>query len=72
MKISPALLNRYIADLPSGSDLIALMEDVGLEVKRHEGETWTLELLANRGDLVTERLYAVPHQQPGVTRHAGH
>lgn len=56
MKISLKALNRYIAIQESStSRLIALFEDVGLEVKRQEpkpgGDTiLTVELLANRGD----------------------
>lgn len=54
MKISVNSLRQYI-DLPDDIDQIRdLMEDVGLEVKRSEinpdDVTFTLELLANRGD----------------------
>lgn len=54
MKISVNSLRQYI-ELPDDIDQIRdLMEDVGLEVKRSEinpdDVTFTLELLANRGD----------------------
>jgi phenylalanyl-tRNA synthetase beta chain len=55
VKVSVDVLRRYTA-LPVGAaELKALLEDVGLEVKRtdvhpHAGTVLTLELLANRGD----------------------
>lgn len=55
MKLSAALLNRYIHGLPNDArELRLLLDDAGLEVKRVEhtedGPVFTLELLANRGD----------------------
>ena len=52
MKINAATLRRYI-DLPEdGRDLRNLLDDIGVEVKRHDpsSDKFTLELLANRGD----------------------
>ena len=50
MKICAEVLDRFIALQHSGHDLRMLLDDVGLEVKRHDGSRFTLELLANRGD----------------------
>ncbi len=52
MKISTDVLNHYIAVDETGRALRDLLDDVGLEVKRHDADTGriTLELLANRGD----------------------
>ncbi len=58
MKIAIDRLRSYV-DLPGDASLRALFDDVGLEVKRAnptpQGLTFTLELLANRGD---HRCYA--------------
>ncbi len=50
MKISADILSRYIVLTQTGHDLRMLLDDVGLEVKRHDASHFTLELLANRGD----------------------
>ena len=55
MKVSVDVLRRYTALPVDAAELKALLEDVGLEVKRtdvhpHAGTVLTLELLANRGD----------------------
>lgn len=49
MKVGLAQLRRYV-DLPADEELHQLFDDVGLEVKRNHGASFTLELLANRGD----------------------
>jgi phenylalanyl-tRNA synthetase beta chain len=52
MKINASVLSRFVG-LPSDArDLRDLLDDIGLEVKRHDASTgkMTLELLANRGD----------------------
>ena len=52
MKISADILRRYV-DLPeSGRDIRELLDDVGIEVKKHDPATdnFSVELLANRGD----------------------
>lgn len=52
MKINAHVLRRFV-DLPeNGRDIRVLLDDIGVEVKRHDTETdkFTLELLANRGD----------------------
>ncbi|MEL6343904.1 MAG: phenylalanine--tRNA ligase subunit beta [Myxococcota bacterium] len=55
MKISIDVLRRYTA-LPDGAQAIQdLLDDVGIEVKRNDGDRLTVELLANRGD---HRCYA--------------
>lgn len=65
MKIAIDRLRAYV-DLPDDAALRPLFDDVGLEVKRAyptpQGLTFTLELLANRGD---HRSYA------GVARELG-
>jgi phenylalanyl-tRNA synthetase beta chain len=51
--VSVEVLQRYTALPVDTAELRALLEDVGLEVKRtdvHAGIVFTLELLANRGD----------------------
>ena len=52
MKISADVLGRFIKLPSSGRALRDLLDDIGLEVKKHDTETgrFTLELLANRGD----------------------
>lgn len=55
MKIASAHLDRFIDGLPRDpKELVALLDDVGIEVKNHadspHGERLTVELLANRGD----------------------
>ncbi len=54
MKIAAAILERFVA-LPADCrarprGLRDLLDDLGVEVKRQEGDRLTLELLANRGD----------------------
>jgi phenylalanyl-tRNA synthetase beta chain len=52
MKISAEILRRFV-DLPdSGRDIRDLLDDVGIEVKKHDPDTdnFSVELLANRGD----------------------
>ena len=52
MKINAETLRRYI-DIPEdGRELRNLLDDIGVEVKRHDESNgkFTLELLANRGD----------------------
>jgi phenylalanyl-tRNA synthetase beta chain len=54
VKIATDVLERYVT-LPEGvrsapRGLRDLLDDLGIEVKRQEGEVYTLELLANRGD----------------------
>lgn len=51
MRIARSILARFV-DVPAGRALRALLDDLGIEVKRMspDGETLTLELLANRGD----------------------
>lgn len=52
MKINAAILRRFV-DLPdNGRDIRTLLDDIGVEVKRHDTtvDKFTLELLANRGD----------------------
>ena len=52
MKISTSVLQQYITLPSDGRDVRNLLDDIGVEVKRHDIETGklTLELLANRGD----------------------
>jgi phenylalanyl-tRNA synthetase beta chain len=52
MKISAAILRQFVELPSSGRDLRMLLDDVGIEVKRHDESQghFTLELLANRGD----------------------
>ena len=52
MKISADVLGRFIKLPSSGRALRDLLDDIGVEVKKHDTETgrFTLELLANRGD----------------------
>ena len=52
MKISADVLADYIALPGNPRDLRTLLDDLGIEVKRHDADTGilTLELLANRGD----------------------
>jgi len=52
MKISAEILKRFIKLPESGRAIRELLDDIGIEVKRHDPETdkFTLELLANRGD----------------------
>jgi phenylalanyl-tRNA synthetase beta chain len=51
MKISAALLGRYIDDLPDDERILRhLLDDVGVEVKRVTEGVFTTEFLANRGD----------------------
>jgi len=52
VKISAGVLAHYIALPENPRDLRTLLDDLGIEVKRHDAETGmlTLELLANRGD----------------------
>ena len=52
MKISADVLADYIALPENPRDLRTLLDDLGIEVKRHDTDTGmlTLELLANRGD----------------------
>lgn len=50
MKIATTTLRQYIALVQEGRALRDLLDDVGLEVKRQDGDRITLELLANRGD----------------------
>ncbi len=51
MKIGRSILTRFV-DVPHGRALRTLLDDVGIEVKRmsSDGESLTVELLANRGD----------------------
>ena len=52
MKISATILQQYVELPSSGRDLRMLLDDIGIEVKRHDEAVghFTLELLANRGD----------------------
>jgi len=52
VKISADVLRRFVTLPDSGRDLRMLLDDIGVEVKRHNTTTdhFTLELLANRGD----------------------
>ncbi|SCD82050.1 phenylalanyl-tRNA synthetase beta chain, partial [Streptomyces sp. PpalLS-921] len=55
MRVNLSLLRRYRPEMPaSAEDACALLEDLGIEVKRlqrsPDGDVATLELLANRGD----------------------
>jgi phenylalanyl-tRNA synthetase beta chain len=51
MKISLDILRGYHAGLPAEPTAARhLLDDLGIEVKRAEGDQLTLELLANRGD----------------------
>lgn len=55
MRVNLSLLRRYRPEMPDSSeDACALLEDLGIEVKRlqpsPDGDVATLELLANRGD----------------------
>lgn len=50
MKLSLSVLRRFVA-LPASADEVRdLLDDVGVEVKRADGDLFTVELLANRGD----------------------
>jgi phenylalanyl-tRNA synthetase beta chain len=50
MKIGIDVLRRF-TDLPDDlSEVRSLLDDIGVEVKRMDGDQFTLELLANRGD----------------------
>lgn len=52
MKINTTILKRYIAIPDDPRSVRTLLDDIGIEVKRHDLDTGalTLELLANRGD----------------------
>ena len=52
MKISADVLRRFVSTPEDGRELRLLLDDVGIEVKRHDtaADTFTVELLANRGD----------------------
>jgi phenylalanyl-tRNA synthetase beta chain len=50
MNISTRVLQKYIACPESNIDLRHLLDDVGIEVKKVDGEIFSVELLANRGD----------------------
>ena len=52
MKISTSVLRRFVEVPDDGRDLRNLLDDIGVEVKRHDIDAglFTLELLANRGD----------------------
>ena len=52
MKISTSVLRRFVEVPEDGRTLRNLLDDIGVEVKRHDidGGLFTLELLANRGD----------------------
>ena len=68
MKISAAILRRYTQLPDDPRALRSLLDDVGVEVKRADGDRMTLELLANRGD---HRCYAgVAREISGRTGHS--
>jgi len=50
VKISLSVLRRFVALPPAADEVRDLLDDVGVEVKRADGELFTVELLANRGD----------------------
>ena len=52
MKISTSVLRRFVEVPEDGRTLRNLLDDIGVEVKRHDIDAglFTLELLANRGD----------------------
>ena len=54
MRVASDVLQRFVAAPTDARALRELLDDVGLEVKRHEhdgtSDVFTLELLANRGD----------------------
>ena len=51
MRITADVLRRFVK-LPEGRAIRMLLDDIGIEVKRHdvERDAFTVELLANRGD----------------------
>jgi phenylalanyl-tRNA synthetase beta chain len=52
VKINASILRRFVSLPEDGRDIRSLLDDIGVEVKRHDTTTdkFTLELLANRGD----------------------
>lgn len=50
MKISIDVLRRYTTLPQSPKEIRSLLDDIGIEVKRQNGDQLSLELLANRGD----------------------
>ena len=50
MNLSTTVLTRYIALPDSERELRNLLDDIGIEVKKMDGENIGVELLANRGD----------------------
>jgi phenylalanyl-tRNA synthetase beta chain len=52
MRITANVLRRFVKLPDEGREIRMLLDDIGIEVKRHDTETdaFTVELLANRGD----------------------